>query len=89
MISFARSFMVCDHFRSGIHQAMTEAMNSVESLASCSSGYWIIAPLSGDGYPVFGVRKNNRDIRRKEIRGIFDISGFLIFYLVILSNRYF
>lgn len=38
--------------------ALAEAYGagSGRRLAICSSGYWILAPVGGDGYPVLGVR---------------------------------
>lgn len=41
--------------RAGISAALSEALESVESLAACTSGYWILARVAGDPYPVFGV----------------------------------
>lgn len=37
--------------------ALEEAYGSPSSrrLAACSSGYWILSPVGGDGYPVLGV----------------------------------
>lgn len=36
--------------------ALGEMVGVRRNLALCSTGYWIIAGIGGDGYPVFGVR---------------------------------
>lgn len=63
---FLPLLLCCFSYLPAMASALSGEFVTARNLAVCTSGYWIMAPVGGIGYPVFGVSASRSNGNRQQ-----------------------